>query len=70
LKDLQSSTEYEVSVRGRTVELGSAAVLESVRTPLAAPDVGSHLNLVQGHTASTTLQVIIPPASPFLTKKR
>jgi hypothetical protein len=70
LKGLQPSSEYEVSVRGKTVELGSAAVLKSVRTPLVAPDVGSHLNLVQGHTASTTLQVLIPAAGPFLTRNR
>jgi hypothetical protein len=67
LKGLQPSSEYEVAVHGRTVEHVEVAVLESVRTPVAVPNVGSHLNMVQGHTASTTLQVIIPAEGPFLT---
>jgi hypothetical protein len=37
---------------------------------LIVPDVGSELKLVEDHTASTTLQVIIPAADPFLTKNR
>jgi hypothetical protein len=67
---LWPSSEYEVSVRGKTVELGEAAVLKSVKTSLNVPDVDSQLKLVKDHTTSTTLQVIIPAADPFLTVNR
>jgi hypothetical protein len=69
VKDLQPSTEYEVSVCGVTVEPGEAAVLKTT-TSLIAPDIGSQLNLVNGSTTSTTVQIIIPAADPFLTKNR
>jgi hypothetical protein len=59
-----------VSVRGKTVELGEAAVLKSVRTPSIVPDVGSHLNIVQNCTTNTTFQVKFPAADPFLTTDR
>ncbi|KDR17951.1 hypothetical protein L798_08169 [Zootermopsis nevadensis] len=69
VKDLQPSSEYEVSVRGMTVEPGEPAVIKSVKTSLVLPDIGSQLKLVEDYTANTTLQVIIPPADPFLTKE-
>jgi hypothetical protein len=69
LKDLQPSTEYEVSVCGVTVEPGKAAVLK-VKTSLITPDIGSHLNLGKGPVTSTTVQIIIPAADHFLTKNR
>jgi len=69
LKDLQPSTEYEVSVRGVTVEPGTAAVLK-MRTSLLAPDIGSQLNLSKDPTTNTTIQIIIPAADHFLTKDR
>jgi len=69
LKDLQPSTEYEVSVRGVTVEPGKAAVLK-MRTSLLAPDIGSQLNLSKDPTTNTTIQIIIPAADHFLTKDR
>jgi hypothetical protein len=69
LKDLQPSTEYEVSVRGVTVEPGEAAVLKT-KTSLIAPDIGSQLNFGTDHTTSTTVQIIIPAADRFLTKNR
>lgn len=69
MKDLQPSTEYEVSVRGVTVEPGKAAVLKT-KTSLIAPDIGSQLNLGEGPTTSTTVRIIIPAAGRFLTKKR
>ena len=69
MKDLQPSTEYEVSVRGVTVEPGKAAVLE-MKTSLIAPDIGSKLNLSKDPTTNTTIQIIIPAADHFLTKDR
>jgi hypothetical protein len=69
LKDLQPSTEYEVSVRGVTVEPGEAAVLK-MRTSLLAPDIGSQLNLSKDPTTNTTIRIIIPAADHFLTKHR
>ena len=69
MKDLQPSTEYEVSVNGVTVESGKAAVLKT-KTFLSAPDTGSLLNLGKGSTTSTTVQIIIPAADRFLTKNR
>lgn len=70
MESLQPSSEYEVSVRGITVMPGKAAVLESVKTSLIAPDIGPYLHLVQNFTTSTTLQVFIPAADPFLTMNR
>lgn len=70
MKDLQPSSEYEVSVHGITVELSEAAVLKSVKTSLIVPDIGSELNLLEDCTSHTTLQVIIPAGDPFLTVKR
>ncbi|XP_021922810.1 uncharacterized protein LOC110831285 [Zootermopsis nevadensis] len=67
VKDLQPSSEYEVSVHGITVELSEAAVLKSVKTSLIVPDIGSELNLLEDCTSHTTLQVIIPAGDPFLT---
>ena len=69
MKDLQPSTEYEVSVHGVTVEPGKAAVLKT-KTSLRAPDIGSQLNLGKGPTTSTTVQIVIPAADRFLTKNR
>jgi hypothetical protein len=69
LIDLQPSTEYEVSVRGETVEPGKAAVLKT-KTSLSTPDIGSQLNLGKGPTTNTTLRIIIPAADRFLTKNR
>ena len=69
MKDLQPSTEYEVSVRGVTVEPGKAAVLE-MKTSLIAPDIGSQLNLGKDPTTNTTIQIIIPAADHFLTEDR
>jgi hypothetical protein len=69
VKGLQPSTEYEVSVRGVTVEPGKAAVLRA-KTSLSAPDIGSQLNLGKGNTTNTTVQIIIPAADRFLTKNR
>jgi hypothetical protein len=69
VKDLQPSTEYEVSVHGITVEPGAAAVL-NFTTPLLAPNIGSQLNLGKGPFTNTTIQIIIPAADRFLTKKR
>jgi hypothetical protein len=69
VKDLQPSTEYEVSVCGVTVERGIAAVL-NLTTPLIAPNIGSWLNLSKGSTTNTTVQIIIPAADRFLTKNR
>ncbi|KDQ96750.1 hypothetical protein L798_05920 [Zootermopsis nevadensis] len=68
VKDLQPSSEYEVSVRGMTVEPGEPAVIKSVKTSLVLPDIGSKFKLVEDYTASTTLQVVIPRADRFLTK--
>jgi len=69
LKDLQPSTEYEVSVRGVTVEPGKAAILKT-KTSLSAPVIGSQLNLGKVPTTNTTVQIIIPAADRFLTKNR
>jgi hypothetical protein len=69
VNDLQPSTEYEVSVRGITVEPGAAAVL-NLTTPLIAPDIGSQLNLGKGPTTNTTVRIVIPAADRFLTKNR
>jgi len=69
LKDLQPSTEYEVSVHGVTVEPGKAAVLKT-KTSLIVPDIGSQLNLGKGPTTNTTVRIIIPAADHFLTKNR
>jgi hypothetical protein len=66
---LWSSSQYEVSVRGVTVQPGKAAVL-SVNTSAIAPDVGSQLNLVENLITPTTLQVIIPAADAVLTVSR
>jgi hypothetical protein len=66
---LQPSTEYEVSVRGITVELGKAAIL-NLTTSLTAPNIGSWLNLGKDPTTNTTIQIIIPAADHFLTKER
>ncbi|XP_021922822.1 uncharacterized protein LOC110831292 isoform X2 [Zootermopsis nevadensis] len=68
VKDLEPSSEYNVSVRGMTVEPGEPAVLNSVKTSLIVPDIGSQLKLVDDYIASTILQVIIPPADSFLAK--
>jgi hypothetical protein len=67
--DLQPSTEYEVSVRGVTVEPGEAAVLKT-NTLSIPPDIGSQLNLGKSPTTNTTVQIIIPAADRFLTKDR
>ena len=69
MKDLQPSTEYEVSVHGVTVEPGKAAVLKT-KTSLIVPDIGSQLNLGKGPTTNTTVRIIIPAADHFLTKNR
>jgi len=69
VKGLQPSTEYEVSVRGVTVEPGKAAVLKT-NTSLSVPDIGSQLNLGKGTTTNTTVHIIIPAADRFLTKNR
>ena len=69
VKDLQPSTEYEVSVCGVTVERGKAAVLKT-KTSLTAPDIGSQLNLGKGPTTNTTVQIIVPAADHFLTTNR
>ena len=69
MKGLQPSTEYEVFVRGVTVEPGEAAVLRT-KTSLIAPDIGSQLNLSKDPTTNTTVQIIIPAADHFLTKDR
>jgi len=66
---LQPSTEYEVSVRGVTVEPGKAAVLKT-KTSLSAPAIGSQLNLGKDRTTNTTVPIIIPAADHFLTKNR
>jgi protein tyrosine phosphatase len=67
LKDLQPSTEYEVSVRGVTVEPGKAAILKT-KTSLIAPAIGSQLNLGMVPTNTTTIPIIIPAGDQFLTK--
>lgn len=69
MKDLQPSTEYEVSVHGITVEPGAAAV-QKFTTLLLAPNIGSQLNLGKGPITNTTVQIVIPAADHFLTKKR
>ena len=69
MKDLQPSTEYEVSVHGITVEPGAAAV-QKFTTTLLAPNIGSQLNLGKGAITNTAVQIIIPAADRFLTKKR
>ena len=69
MKDLQPSTEYEVSVRGVTVEPGKAAILKT-KTSLIAPAIGSQLNLGMVPTNTTTIPIIIPAGDQFLTKNR
>ena len=69
MKDLQPSTEYEVSVLGVTVAPGKAAVLRT-KTSLIAPDIGSQLKLGMDPITNTTVRIIIPAADHFLTKNR
>jgi hypothetical protein len=69
VKDLLPSTEYEVSVRGVTVEPGEAAVLKTEMS-LIAPDIGSELKLGNGPITNTTVPIIIPAADRFLTNNR
>ncbi|XP_023724351.1 receptor-type tyrosine-protein phosphatase epsilon isoform X3 [Cryptotermes secundus] len=66
VEHLWPSSQYEVSVRGVTLEPGITAVL-TVNTSSVVPNVGSQLKLVHNLITNTTLQVVIPSADRFLT---
>lgn len=69
MEHLWPSSQYEVSVRGVTLEPGITAVL-TVNTSSVVPNVGSQLKLVYNLITNTTLQVVIPSADRFLTASR
>jgi hypothetical protein len=69
VEHLWPSSQYVISVQGVTVESGKAAVL-TVDTLASVPNIGSQLKLVQNMITTTTLEVIIPAADPFLTINR
>ena len=58
-----------MSVFGVTVSEGDKAYT-TVKTRIAAPKLGTHLQLKEDSISDTSFQVIIPAADEFLTKQR